>query len=173
MTAIMPLSPEYRDWLVDLKQRIRSNQLKAALSVNSQLIMLYWDLGRQITEKQETAQWGTGFIDQLSKDLRAEFPEMAGFSRTNLFTMKKFYQFYSPLLRHIEIVPQAAGQLEDSVPKLVHQAVGQLENDDQQIVPQLVGQFQNIIGQEVAIWKQLVSKLVSILWCHNVCIIEN
>ena len=169
----MPLSPEYRDWLVDLKQRIRSNQLKAALSVNSQLIMLYWDLGRQITEKQETAQWGAGFIDQLSKDLRAEFPEMSGFSRTNLFSMKKFYQFYLPVLRCTEIVPQAVGQLENSGHKLVHQAGGQLENGDQQIVPQLVGQFQNIIGQEVAIWKQLVSKLVSILWGHNVCIIEN
>jgi len=55
------------------------------------MIMLYWDLGRQITEKQENARWGSGFIEQLSRDLRVEFPEMTGVSRTNLFRMKKFY----------------------------------------------------------------------------------
>ena len=75
---------EYRDWLRELKQQIRTGQIKAALSVNSQMIMLYWDLGRQITEKQKNAKWGSGFIEQLSKDLRDEFPEMTGFSYDNL-----------------------------------------------------------------------------------------
>ena len=87
---------EYRDWLRDLKQQIKTGQIKAALSVNSHLIMLYWDMGRQIVEKQENAKWGSGFIEQLSKDLRREFPEMTGFSAKNLRSMRVFYSFYSP-----------------------------------------------------------------------------
>jgi predicted nuclease of restriction endonuclease-like (RecB) superfamily len=84
---------DYKTWLIDLKSKIQQSQIKAALAVNSQLIQLYWDLGRQIVEKQETAKWGSGFIDQLSKDLKEEFPAMGGFSRTNLFSMKQFYAF--------------------------------------------------------------------------------
>ena len=94
MNDIIKLS-EYRDWLHDLKQQIKTGQIKAALSVNSQLIMLYWDLGRQIVEKQEKTQWGSGFIEQLSKDLREEFPEMTGLSFTNLHYCRRFYKFYS------------------------------------------------------------------------------
>jgi len=86
---------EYRNWLYDLKQQIKTEQIKASRSVNSQMIMLYWDLGKQITEKQENAKWGSGFIKQLSKDLREEFPEMKGFSADNLTYMKRFYLFYS------------------------------------------------------------------------------
>jgi predicted nuclease of restriction endonuclease-like (RecB) superfamily len=81
MNEILKLT-EYRDWLRNLKQQIKTGQIKAALSVNSQMIMLYWDLGRQIAEKQENAKWGSGFIEQLSKDLKEEFPEMKGFPFT-------------------------------------------------------------------------------------------
>jgi len=98
---------EYRSWLRGLKQQIKTEQVKAGLSVNTQMIMLYWDLGRQITEKQETAKWGSGLIELLSKDLMSGFPEMTGFSRTNLFRMKKFYQFYSSIIPVNEFVPQA------------------------------------------------------------------
>lgn len=69
---------------------------------------MYWELGKEITQKQATAKWGTGFIDQLSKDLRAEFPDMGGFSRTNLFAVKNFYSFYN---QYVTIVPQLGGQL--------------------------------------------------------------
>ena len=86
---------DYKNWLIELKSNIQQSQIKAALAVNSQLIQLYWDLGRQVTEKQETAKWGSGFIDQLSKDLREEFPDMGGFSKDNLHRIKKFYLFYS------------------------------------------------------------------------------
>ena len=70
---------EYKKWLVELKSTIKQQQVKAAIAVNSQLILLYWDMGRQIVEKQENAKWGSGFIGQLSKDLKAEFPDMGGF----------------------------------------------------------------------------------------------
>ena len=82
------LQPDYRSWLVELKSTIKQSQIKAALSVNSELIRLYWDMGRQIVEKQQNTSWGSGFIDQLSRDLKEEFPEMKGFSRSNLFAIK-------------------------------------------------------------------------------------
>ncbi|MDR3001198.1 MAG: PDDEXK nuclease domain-containing protein [Fibromonadaceae bacterium] len=107
MTEVVKLS-EYRNWLRDLKQQIKTGQIKAALSVNSQMIMLYWDLGRQIVEKQEKTKWGSGFIEQLSKDLKKEFPEMAGFSKDNLIHMRKFYRFYSSFAE--QVVPQIAKQ---------------------------------------------------------------
>jgi len=59
---------EYTEWLVDLKKQIKHSQVRTALSVNSQLIFLYWDLGRQIVEKQEQSKWGSGLIEQLCKD---------------------------------------------------------------------------------------------------------
>ena len=106
---------EYRNWLRGLKQQIKTGQIKASISVNSQMIMLYWDLGRQIAEKQENAQWGSGFIKQLSHGLREEFPEMSGFSITNLNYCKRFFKFYLQNANEdnacISICPQLGGQL--------------------------------------------------------------
>jgi hypothetical protein len=85
---------DYRKWISELKQQIRRSQIKAAMSVNSQQILLYWNLGKQIVDKQENAKWGSGFIEQMSKDLHEAFPDMKGFSRNNLFRMKNFYLFY-------------------------------------------------------------------------------
>jgi predicted nuclease of restriction endonuclease-like (RecB) superfamily len=96
MNEVVNLS-EYRDLLGELKQQIKTSQIKASISVNSRMIMLYWDMGRQIVEKQENAKWGSGFIEQLSKDLKAEFPKMKGFSEDNLAYMKKFYLFYTQI----------------------------------------------------------------------------
>jgi predicted nuclease of restriction endonuclease-like (RecB) superfamily len=101
---------EYKNWLIELKTNIKRSQIKAALAVNSQLIQLYWDLGKQIVDKQAHTTWGSGFIDQLSKDLRDEFPEMGGFSRTNLFAVKKLYLFYN---QPVTFIPQVGGQIEN------------------------------------------------------------
>ena len=111
---------DYKKWLVELKAAIKQQQIKAALAVNSQLIMLYWDMGRQIVDKQEHAKWGTGFINQLSKDLKAEFPDMGGFSVSNLKYCKQFYLYYKVFL----IGQQAVGQLKISGIKKSQQAVG-------------------------------------------------
>ncbi|HED36748.1 MAG TPA: DUF1016 domain-containing protein [Ignavibacteria bacterium] len=85
---------EYLEWLNKLKSRIRRTQIKAALSVNSELIQLYWDIGKDLFEKQENKGWGNSVVENLSKDLKKEFPHMKGFSRRNLFYMKSFYSFY-------------------------------------------------------------------------------
>ena len=109
---------EYTNWIVALKSTIKNRQIKAALAVNTNLILMYWDLGKEIVEKQENAKWGSGFIDQLSKDLKSEFSDMGGFSRSNLFSIKKFYLFY----REFQFVQQVAGQIE-----IIQQVVGQIE----------------------------------------------
>jgi predicted nuclease of restriction endonuclease-like (RecB) superfamily len=80
--------------LRDLKERIRSAQVRAALSVNRELVLLYWQLGRDILTRQRQQGWGAKVITKLSKDLRQAFPEMKGFSRTNLLYMRAFAEAY-------------------------------------------------------------------------------
>jgi len=93
---------KYRKWFVELKDKIRTTQIKAAVAVNSELLNLYWGLGKEIYEKQRMANWGDTLIDQLAKDLSAAFPGVKGFSRRNLFYIRKWYIFYT----NIGIVPQ-------------------------------------------------------------------
>ncbi len=89
------LLPEgYGELLGDLKERIHAAQIKAALSVNRELIALYWQIGRAIGERQETRGWGTQVIDRLSADLRHAFPDMRGFSPRNLRYMRTFAAAY-------------------------------------------------------------------------------
>ena len=103
-----PILPEeYEDFLRGLKQRIQSAQIKAVLAVNSELVMLYWRIGRDILERQAKAGWGAKVIDRLAKDLHQAFPEMKGFSRSNLLYMRSFATAWPD----ISIVQQAAGQL--------------------------------------------------------------
>src|SRR6056297_3651662 len=100
---------EYRDWLIDIKRRVRSAQLKAATAVNTALLEFYWSLGADIVEKQKNAAWGSGFLKQLSKDLMTEFPDMKGFSRRNLEIIRQWYLFYS---QDNTIWQQAAAKME-------------------------------------------------------------
>lgn len=82
----------YVDLLTDLKGRIRAAQVQAALAVNSELVLLYCDIGRAILERQEREGWGAKVIDRLSHDLRREFPAIKGFSPRNLKYMRAFAQ---------------------------------------------------------------------------------
>lgn len=88
-------SPDYAAWLGELKSRIQSARISAARSVNRELILLYWDIGRGIVEKQEKLGWGESVIEQLSGDLRRAFPETKGFSPRNLRDMKRLFSAYS------------------------------------------------------------------------------
>lgn len=90
-----PLSPDnYRRFLQSLKDRIRSAQVKAALAVNQELILLYWQIGREILDRQQQEGWGAKVIDRLAKDLKRDFPEMTGFSARNLKYMRAFADAY-------------------------------------------------------------------------------
>ncbi|MEY8608985.1 PDDEXK nuclease domain-containing protein [Parabacteroides segnis] len=115
MNVILKSDIEYKQWLTDLKFRIRNSQIKAALKVNAELINLYWELGRDIVTKQEQTQWGDGFIKQLSTDLQQEFPEMKGFSTTNIKYIKRWYSFYN---QNITIGQQVVDQLREAVSQI-------------------------------------------------------
>ena len=97
----------YLVFLDELKQRIQSAQIKAALAVNRELILLYWQIGQDILKKQEAQGWGSKVITRLAKDLKHEFPNMKGFSRTNLMYMRAFASAYPDL----EFVQQLAGRI--------------------------------------------------------------
>ena len=88
------INQEYSKFLADLKERVASSRYKAALSVNKELILLYHHIGMQILNAQSKQGWGAKIIDQLSKDLAYEFPEMKGFSVRNLKYMRKFAEDY-------------------------------------------------------------------------------
>ncbi len=98
---------EYNTFLADLKNRVASSRYKAAISVNKELILLYHHIGTQILEAQGRQGWGTKVIEQLSRDLRSEFPDMKGFSPQNLKYMRKFAEEY----KAEEIGQQAVDQI--------------------------------------------------------------
>lgn len=107
MTEPTKLVVNYANWLADLKQRIQSAQQRATLSVNRELILLYWQIGRDILERQQVQGWGAKVIDQLAKDLTSAFPDMKGFSRRNLLYMRSFAEKWPDL----EFVQQAVAQI--------------------------------------------------------------
>jgi predicted nuclease of restriction endonuclease-like (RecB) superfamily len=84
------LAEDYPAFLKELKQSIRDAQLRASVAVNSELVLLYWRIGRDILFRQERERWGTKVIDRLSGDLKKSFPEMKGFSPRNLKYMRAF-----------------------------------------------------------------------------------
>lgn len=144
---------EYKNWLIELKNRIKTSQIKAALSVNSELINLSWDIGKEISKMQKNSRYGDGIIKQAANDLKKEFPDMKGFSRSNLFAMRQFYQFF---LSGRSIIQQVAGELVNG--ENVQQAAGQIELTDNQ-------------NKESS---QLFVKThcTKIPWWHNVIIIQ-
>ncbi len=97
----------YADWLSDLKTRIHTAQQRAALAVNRELVLLYWQIGRDILERQAKQGWGAKVIERLAHDLRTAFPDVKGFSRANLMYMRAFGDAWPDA----EIVQQAVGQL--------------------------------------------------------------
>ena len=103
---------DYKDWLQSLKRRIQQSQIKAAIQVNSELLRLYWQIGKDIVEKQAQAKWGDGFLQTLSADLCKEFPTIKGFSYRNLKSIRQWYLFYNQL----DIIgKQVVSQLEVSL----------------------------------------------------------
>lgn len=89
------IDTDYHLWISDVKTRYRQSQIKASLSVNSFMIEFYWGLGHDIVEIRKAHKWGSGIMDQISLDLKAEFPGETGFSTQNLYRMAKFFSFYS------------------------------------------------------------------------------
>ncbi len=155
------ITSEYKNWIGELKQRIRQSQIKAAVRVNTELLQLYWQLGSEIVEKQQNAKWGDGFLKQLSADLMTEFTEMKGFSVRNLQLICRWYEFYNQGFINAK------------------QLVSQMEKGNQQQVDshfefengkQLVSQMENEIRVQVE--PQLGKDFFSVPWGHHVLIMQ-
>ena len=137
---------DYKNWLKDLKEKVRIAQIRAAVKVNTELLKFYWELGADIVEKQKTTSWGDGFLKQLSKDLTSEFPEMKGFSYRNIRAIKQWYLFWN----------QKDTFWQQAVAKITKQPVPQLESKKEQ---QAVAGFEE-------------SPVFQIPWGHNLVIIS-
>ncbi len=140
--------PDYYNWILQLKQKFRQTQIKAAVQVNQELLKFYWDLGADIVEKQETTNWGSKFLNRVSSDLMEAFPEVKGFSLTNIKYIRKWYLFYNQ--------PNIIGQ----------QAVDQLGKET------VVSQSDTTIGQQFVaqIPEWSIEQIFLIPWGHNIAI---
>lgn len=143
---LLPDTAEYQRWLADIKARIRSAQTRAHLAVSRELIQLYWDIGRDIVERQQRLGWGKSVIEQLAEDLQRECPGVEGFSALNLWRMRAFYLAYTADATNLS---QAAT---DSTALILSQAATELS--------------QELDG------KSLPPSVTQIPWFHNVVLIH-
>lgn len=107
LPSLLPEDENYAAFLRGLKDRIQHAQVRAALAVNQELVLLYWHIGREILARQKQEGWGSKVIERLARDLKREFPDMQGFSRTNLLYMRAFADAYPDE----EFVHQLGGQI--------------------------------------------------------------
>ena len=139
----------YADLLHEIKKRIRQAQVRAVLSANKEMILLYWDIGLLIAKRQLAEGWGAAIIPRLAKDVKNDMPEIKGFSERNLKRMVRFYREY-PFLS--EFVPRAVAQLETNTANTkVPQAVALSSPEDREQMRHLV---------------------VRLPWGHNILLIE-
>ena len=134
------IDADYADWIADIKSRYRSAQVKAAVKVNAEKLLFNWQLGRDLVQKKAEERWGTGVVEQVSLDLKREFPDADGFSTSNLWYMKKWYLFYADGDAQ-EKLQRAVGELQSSVNQSViklQQSVGERQH--------LVSKTNNKIG---------------------------
>lgn len=111
MNELIYTDSEYKDWIKSIAIQVRSSQIKAAVHVNSDMLQLYWNIGKDITQMQINSKWGDGLIKNVSKDLIHEFPDMKGFSVRNLQSICKWYRFYNKV---DEKTKQLVSQTSDS-----------------------------------------------------------
>jgi predicted nuclease of restriction endonuclease-like (RecB) superfamily len=162
----------YQDLLKDIKGRIRQAQVKAARSANAEMLMLYWDIGRMIDERQSAEGWGSGVIPRLAKDIKNELTDVKGFSERNLKRMLAFHREY-PHLRSIVaeprrgvIVPPAVAQLtqgnDNSDISVSPPDMAKLPEAKSSIVPRAVAQLGNA----------LKNSMLQVSWAHHVVLME-
>lgn len=142
----------YASLLNDIKHRIQKAQTRAILAANREMLLLYWDVGRMIDQRQKEEGWGAGVIPKLSKDLRNELPGIKGYSERNLKRMIRFFREYPRLRRK---VPQPVAQLSDQ--------------DRDEKVPQPVAQLEPPVGA----WNENIGEyILNLPWGQNFLLIE-
>ncbi len=152
---------DYTSFLAELKGRILSGHLQAGRAVNRELVMLYWDIGRGIVEKQQTAGWGEAIVERLAADLRAEFAEMRGFSSFNVWRMRQIYLEYTSA----EFLAQAAPVLKKESGKFLAQPAPEITKSTS--TRRLEGKAPRL--DEATILAQAVRELAAAVpWGHHV-----
>ena len=139
--------PEYKKWVLSLCTRYRRSQIKAAVKVNEEMLRYYWNLGKDISEREEENKYGSAFFATLSRDLKREMPDATGLSERNLIYAKNFYQLYQ---RYLENLQQVVADLQS--------AESQAGNNQKQNLPQLVADLED--------------NLFKIPWGHHRLIID-
>lgn len=122
------IDTEYAEWIAEVKHRYRSAQVKAAVKVNAEKLLWNWQMGRDLVQKKAEERWGAGIVEQVSLDLRREFPDSSNFSARNLWYMKQWYLFYTENMEKLkqlvsEILPsneyeKKLQQMDDAAEKL-------------------------------------------------------
>jgi len=148
----------YKKWITDLKQNISNVRLQTSLQVNANMLLVYWYIGKEISEKVEQEKWGAKVIERLAKDLQKAFPDTKGFSYRNLKYMRQFAEIYSDL----SIGQAVSAQLENSTKPL--SLKGFKDNKITQAPLTQIGQIiQSEFGQAV---------LAQISWAHHVILMD-
>lgn len=120
-------SPEYRRFIEDLKARVISARISAARAVNRDLILLYWDIGRGIVEKQQVLGWGDSVVEMVAADLRRAFPDSRSFSSDNVWRMRQFHLAYSGAKFLGQTVPEiTSAKSKIGQPAILGQAVPEI-----------------------------------------------
>lgn len=122
------IDADYADWIAEVKHRYRSAQVKAAVKVNAEKLLFNWQLGRDLVQKKAEERWGSGVVEQVSLDLKREFPDAEGFSTSNLWYMKKWYLFYTNQKSSLKL-QRFVGELQSSVNQVnlrLQQPVGEV-----------------------------------------------
>ena len=171
---------EYINLIREIKSKIQTSQIKAHIKVNKVLLKLYWDIGKIITIKQKKSSWGDGVIKQISKDLQSEFPNMKGFSVTNIKYMKLWFQFYTNRQQAVDQLenPVNSKFIKDKESSISQQIVDHLAKDEEiqftdnkenTIVQQTVAQLEK--SKSTQLVGQFNYEIFSIPWGHNIAII--
>lgn len=140
----MEITAEYRHWITEVKAKVRSSQIKAAVAVNTALIEFYWDLGKMLSEKIKQSSWGDKVLENVSKDLRNEFPDIKGFSVSNLKTCRLFYEYF---FKGSQLANQNYSQNKSISSQPVNQ-LKEIDNQKNKISPQVGDEFvQQLVAQ--------------------------
>lgn len=150
------IDQEYVQWLGEIKARYRSAQVKASIKVNAEQLIFNWQLGRDLVIRKAEERWGAGVVEQISLDLQAEFPTSKGFSTTNLWYMKQWYQFYSTAIPKLQ---QLAGEFQ--IP----------DNQDGKKLQQLVGEIQQFEESKEQ-GSDLPGLFMCVPWGHHIQILS-
>lgn len=127
MSQLIVKDNDYAAWVTDIKQRFKSTQVKTSVKLNQEVLLFYWNLGRDMVNMNIEKRWGEGVMKMLSQDLKDALPEVNGFSVTNLYYIKRFYITYNQVFENL---PQAEVNFNDeSISEFLPQAGAKMKGN--------------------------------------------